>query len=142
MPAQLFDEAFRGPFPNVTRWFQTCAHQPEFAKVMGEAALAKETLKHSAAPAKAHAAPKEAAAPKPAAPKQPARKAESKPAPEKARRFPLCFRSKGLLVSAVSLHCCAPRGCYARPPTCMAAPGLPPGHAQPWSAQCKVPGSP
>ena len=102
-PAQLFDEAFRAPFPSVTRWFLTCVHQPEFARVMGDAALAKEALKHAPAKAAAHAAPKEAAA---AAPKQlppaakPAPKAESKPAPEKARGAPLSARSGDL--------CCSP----------------------------------
>ena len=73
--AQLFDEAFRKDFPNVQRWFSTLVNQPEFKKVMGEVALAKEALTYQAKKndKPAPAAKKES---KPEPPKK-----ESKPAP-------------------------------------------------------------
>jgi hypothetical protein len=72
MPAvlQLFDEAFRKPYPNVTRYFLTLVNQPEFKKVLGEVKLAKETMKYTP--------PK-----KESKPEQP--KKESKPAPAAVR---------------------------------------------------------
>ncbi len=39
---QVFDEAFRKDFPCVTRWFQTCVHQPAFKAVLHEVHLCKE----------------------------------------------------------------------------------------------------
>ena len=39
---QVFDEAFRKDFPCVTRWFQTCVHQPPFKAVLHEVQLCKE----------------------------------------------------------------------------------------------------
>ena len=144
--AQLFDEAFRGPFPSVTRWFLTCAHQPEFAAVMGGAGLAKEALKHSPG-AKSEAAPhkKEPAAPKQPAPKQPAPKAaESKPAPAKARQTPSPLLAPGgvfprrlpapstregphRMEAGLEVH--APMRCrgviYVRARACRPQPGMP-----------------
>ena len=38
----MFDEAFRKDFPCVTRWFQTCVHQPPFKAVLKEVQLCKE----------------------------------------------------------------------------------------------------
>ncbi|EIE21308.1 glutathione S-transferase [Coccomyxa subellipsoidea C-169] len=72
---KLFDEAFRKDFPNVQRWFLTLVNQPEFKKVMGEVALAKEALTYQAKKndKPAPAAKKES---KPEPPKK-----ESKPAP-------------------------------------------------------------
>ncbi|KAK9908313.1 hypothetical protein WJX75_005835 [Coccomyxa subellipsoidea] len=74
---KLFDEAFRKDFSNVQRWFLTLVNQPEFKKVMGEVALAKETMKYEAKKEEkpAPAAKKES---KPEPPKK-----ESKPAPAK-----------------------------------------------------------
>lgn len=79
MLVQLFDEAFRKDFPNVQRWFLTLVNQPEFKKVMGEVALAKETMKYEAKKEEkpAPAAKKES---KPEPPKK-----ESKPAPAKVQ---------------------------------------------------------
>ena len=76
MCAQLFDEAFRGAFPHVTRWFLTLAHQPAFAAVMGEVTLAKERMQH--APAAKKPADKAPAAAKPKESK-PESKAQVKP---------------------------------------------------------------
>ena len=36
---QVFEPAFREPFPNVTRWFLTCVNQPEFLAELGEVQL-------------------------------------------------------------------------------------------------------
>ena len=36
---QVFEPAFREPFPNVTRWFLTCVNQPEFQAELGEVQL-------------------------------------------------------------------------------------------------------
>jgi elongation factor 1-gamma len=69
----VLDANFRKPYQNVTRWFQTCVHQPQFKTVMGEVKLcevaqqAKET----------HAAPAE----KP-------KKEEKKPEPKKEEKKP------------------------------------------------------
>lgn len=70
----VFTPKFLAPFGNVTRWFTTCINQPEFARVLGTVAFAKEEAqpaKGGKAPAaeKPKAAPKEEKkeAPKPAA---------------------------------------------------------------------------
>ena len=42
MLLQVFDDAFRKDFPCVTRWFQTCVHQPPFKAVLKEVQLCKE----------------------------------------------------------------------------------------------------
>lgn len=90
---QLFDEEFRKPFPNVTRYFMTVVNQPEFKKVMGEVSLAKETAKYT---------PK--AAPKPD--EQP--KKESKPAPPPQacvyRSCPKCALCSILSISMMGVH--------------------------------------
>ncbi|XP_078502147.1 valine--tRNA ligase isoform X1 [Lissotriton helveticus] len=39
----VLDSAARQSVPNVTRWFQTCIHQPEFLKVLGEVTLCEKT---------------------------------------------------------------------------------------------------
>ncbi len=36
---QVFDPEWRKPYPNVERYFMTCAQQPEFRKVMGDVVL-------------------------------------------------------------------------------------------------------
>uniref|UniRef100_A0A674CLD1 Eukaryotic translation elongation factor 1 gamma n=1 Tax=Salmo trutta TaxID=8032 RepID=A0A674CLD1_SALTR len=36
---QVLEPSFRQPFPNVTRWFQTCVNQPQFKTVLGEVKL-------------------------------------------------------------------------------------------------------
>jgi len=68
---QVFDPAYRKPFPNVVRWFTTVANQPNFKKVLGEPVLAAtqaQAAAAAAAPAPAPAPAKEAA--KPAAKKE------------------------------------------------------------------------
>ena len=35
----MFDPAYRGPFPNVNRWFLTCVNQPQFKAILGEVVL-------------------------------------------------------------------------------------------------------
>jgi len=62
----LMDGAFRKPFPNVMRWFNTCVNQPEFLAVIGEVVLCETetqapTAAGGAAPAPAAAAPAAAA---------------------------------------------------------------------------------
>ncbi|CAB1337580.1 unnamed protein product [Coregonus sp. 'balchen'] len=36
---QVLEPSFRQPYPNVTRWFQTCVNQPQFKTVLGEVKL-------------------------------------------------------------------------------------------------------
>uniref|UniRef100_A0A8C7DH58 Eukaryotic translation elongation factor 1 gamma n=1 Tax=Oncorhynchus kisutch TaxID=8019 RepID=A0A8C7DH58_ONCKI len=36
---QVLEPSFRQPFPNVTRWFQTCVNQTQFKTVLGEVKL-------------------------------------------------------------------------------------------------------
>ena len=38
------DKAFLKPYGNVTRWFNTCVNQPEFAQVIGKVVLCKKEL--------------------------------------------------------------------------------------------------
>lgn len=38
------DPSYRAPFPNVIRWFNTCANQPAFQAVIGTVVLASEEL--------------------------------------------------------------------------------------------------
>jgi len=54
---QVFDPTFSAQFPNVLRWFNTCVHQPQFAKVIGAVTFATEEKK---APRSAVAAGKKA----------------------------------------------------------------------------------
>jgi elongation factor 1-gamma len=73
------DAAFRGPFPNVMRWFDTCVHQPAFENVIGSVVLAtKEATPEggAAAAAGAGAGKKEKAAQAPKEKKEKAPKAE------------------------------------------------------------------
>jgi len=55
--SMVFTPKFLAPFTNVTRWFNTCINQPEFAKVVGKVEFAKEEAQVAKADKKA-AAPK------------------------------------------------------------------------------------
>lgn len=84
----VFTPKFLSAFPNVTRWFTTCIHQAEFAKVVGKVEFAKE---EATAP-KAPKAEKKAAEPKaekpaaaPAAAKPAAAAEEDEPKPIKKK---------------------------------------------------------
>jgi elongation factor 1-gamma len=70
----VFDAAFRKPFGNVSRWFNTCVNQPEFVAVIGKVALCKKE--------------KMAKGAKKAAPKKKAKKAnaDSKAAPASKKK--------------------------------------------------------
>ena len=46
---KLFDAAYRKTIPNVTRWFDTCVHQPHFAAVLGDVPLADKAAVYDAA---------------------------------------------------------------------------------------------
>lgn len=70
---KLFEPAFVGKFPSMTRWFKTCVQQPHFASVLGK-------IDFLVAPAKAPAA--KAAATKATATKAPAAKPAATKAPE------------------------------------------------------------
>jgi glutathione S-transferase len=48
MFAEVFDESFRSKFPNVQRWFETVANQPEAVKFLGPVTLAKSEKKAKA----------------------------------------------------------------------------------------------
>jgi len=79
------DEAFRKPFVNVNRWFQTVVHQENFRKVAGEVTLCAKSAEFCA---KKHAEHKAAAAkPKADKPKEtkPAKAPEPKPAKAAAK---------------------------------------------------------
>jgi len=52
MYTSVFDPNYRRSFPNVTRWFQTCVHQPQFKSVVGEVKLC-EKMQEAAATASA-----------------------------------------------------------------------------------------
>jgi elongation factor 1-gamma len=41
----VMDPVFAAQFPNVLRWFNTCVHQPQFAKVIGPVTFATEEKK-------------------------------------------------------------------------------------------------
>jgi elongation factor 1-gamma len=56
------DAAFRAPFPNVLRWFETCVNQPAFEAVVGTVVLAEKELTASGAAIVPFAAPAAAAA--------------------------------------------------------------------------------
>lgn len=71
---KLFDAAYRKNIPNVTRWFDTCVHQPHFAAVLGDVPLTDKAAVYDAAAATAA----KAAAAKPA----PAAAAAAAPAAE------------------------------------------------------------
>lgn len=43
------DSSYRADFPNVVRWFTTCANQPHFVTVLGKVALCKEEQKYKGA---------------------------------------------------------------------------------------------
>ncbi|NXO04268.1 EF1G factor, partial [Rhinopomastus cyanomelas] len=45
---QVLDPAFRGPFGNVTRWFVTCLHQPQFRAVLGDVTLCQRMAQFDA----------------------------------------------------------------------------------------------
>jgi elongation factor 1-gamma len=50
----VFDAQFREEFPCVTRWYQTCAHQPHFQAVLGKFELAKKRKTYDAEEIKKH----------------------------------------------------------------------------------------
>jgi glutathione S-transferase len=62
----VMDAAFRGQFPNVVRWFETCVNQPQFMKVLGPVTMlgAKAAAAAPKASPKKEAAPKKEASPK------------------------------------------------------------------------------
>lgn len=45
--SKVFDENFRNPYPNVTRYYSTLVNQPSFKKVMDDVELCKEAIKYS-----------------------------------------------------------------------------------------------
>lgn len=47
------DAKYRGAFPNVMRWFDTCVHQPQFEAVIGNVVLAAKEMTASGVPAPA-----------------------------------------------------------------------------------------
>lgn len=76
------DAKYRGAFPNVARWFDTCVHQPNFEAVIGSVVLATKEMGASGAPAPAAAEKKEKA---PKAPKAEKPKEEKKAKAPKAK---------------------------------------------------------
>jgi elongation factor 1-gamma len=78
------DGAFRGQFPNVGRWFDTCVHQTNFISVIGNVALCQKEM--TAGEAVGAAAAKKADKPKAEKPK--AEKAAPKPKEEKPKPAP------------------------------------------------------
>nr|XP_033772878.1 valine--tRNA ligase isoform X1 [Geotrypetes seraphini]XP_033772879.1 valine--tRNA ligase isoform X1 [Geotrypetes seraphini]XP_033772880.1 valine--tRNA ligase isoform X1 [Geotrypetes seraphini] len=46
----VLDASFRASFANVTRWFLTCTHQPEFQKVLGKVTLCEKLAPADRAP--------------------------------------------------------------------------------------------
>jgi elongation factor 1-gamma len=86
------DAKYRGPFPNVMRWFDTCVNQPAFSAVIGTVVLATKENTSSvgatagaSAPAAATAAPKEKKEKAPKAPKVEKPKEEKKPKEKKPK---------------------------------------------------------
>lgn len=69
------DKAFRAPFPNVLRWFDTLVHQPQFEAVIGTVVLAEKELTVSGS----------AATVVPAGNKQAASKKDDKPKEKKPK---------------------------------------------------------
>lgn len=62
---RLFDEAFRKDYPNVTRWFTTLAHQPQFNAVWGAVQLCSQPQKFTPPAKKEKEAPKKEKAQQP-----------------------------------------------------------------------------
>lgn len=86
------DAAFRAPFPNVIRWFNTCVNQPAFEAVIGTVVLAEKEMTASGAAIVPFAAPAAAATKvypvkekKEKAPKAEKPKKEEKPKEEKKK---------------------------------------------------------
>ncbi|XP_064811509.1 elongation factor 1-gamma [Oncorhynchus masou masou] len=96
---QVLEPSFRQPFPNVTRWFQTCVNQPQFKTVLGEVKLCdkmaqfdpkkfsdmqpkKDSLPKKDAPAKKEKAGKEAGKPQEKKEKKKKEEKEAAPAEE------------------------------------------------------------
>jgi len=84
------DAAFRAPFPNVMRWFNTCVNQPQFEAIIGTVVLAEKELTAGGAPIVAAAGkpkgadkPKAEKAPKAEKPKEAPKPKEEKPKPTK-----------------------------------------------------------
>jgi elongation factor 1-gamma len=80
------DAAYRKPFANVMRWFDTCVHQPQFQAVVGDVVLAKSEMTSGAAPTATTGNKKGKGDKKDKAPKEKKEKApkEEKPKKEKA----------------------------------------------------------
>jgi elongation factor 1-gamma len=126
----LFDKAFRADFPCVTRWFNTCVHQPQFAAVVGEVTLCQTALcadgEAPAAPAEGKKAKKAkkgkkggdapadddadgAAAPPPAAEEPPKKKPKhplaildsETPSPMSSDAFKFAYRASGTDYAAI-----------------------------------------
>jgi elongation factor 1-gamma len=77
----IMDKSFRKDFSSVSRWFQTCVNQPEFAAVMGDVPLCEKAAVAGGA--------------KKAEPKKAAKKAEAAPAPKpKKQEHPLAVLNK------------------------------------------------
>ncbi|XP_061435971.1 valine--tRNA ligase-like isoform X2 [Lethenteron reissneri] len=55
--AHVLDAAARGRHPHATRWFLTCAHQPEFLSVLGPVALTRQPAGAEGHPAPAKGQP-------------------------------------------------------------------------------------
>ncbi|XP_075912198.1 valine--tRNA ligase isoform X2 [Petromyzon marinus] len=55
--AHVLDAAARGRYPHATRWFLTCAHQPEFLSVLGPVALPRQPAGDGGHPAPAKGQP-------------------------------------------------------------------------------------
>merc|ERR1712195_212979 len=88
---EVFDVAFRAPFPNVFRWFSTCVNQPQFTAVIGETTLcvtAKSAKPEKAAKAKKEKKKKE----------DDDEEEEDKPAPAAKRENPLDALPKSPMV--------------------------------------------
>jgi len=51
------DAAYRGAFPHVNRWFETCVNQPQFAAVIGTVVLCTKEMTANGAPVVAASAP-------------------------------------------------------------------------------------
>jgi len=96
------DPAFRAPYVNVIRWFETCVNQPAFENVIGKVVLAETELTASGVAALPNPTAPAAAAPaagkkagdskpkedKPKAEKAPKAPKEDKPKAEKAPKAP------------------------------------------------------
>jgi elongation factor 1-gamma len=79
------DAQYRGQFPNVMRWFDTCVHQPAFEAVVGTVVLATKEMSAANAPASGVSNEKKEKAPKEEKKKEEKKKEEKKPKEEKPK---------------------------------------------------------